>query len=383
MKKVKILIIGGGPAGIAAAKAASKHCNDVMICGAELHNPYWRTRLPAVVSGEIEMSKLRIVKNTWFQDNDVKFIAGKVMKQIDTNNNRVVWQDESYTEYNNLIIATGANCFVPNINTNEELLTLRYYEDALKIKQIALQKKKATVIGGGLLGLEIAFALKKLNIPVTVVEIDDYLLAKQLDKQGGEYLKEKLEDDNLTILTNTNINDILELLKDSCVVVAAGIRSNIKPLIKSDIKINKSVVVDKYMRTSVSNVFACGDVAEYQDKCYGLITVANLQGTIAGNNAAGVPSTYVETQQSAMLKINNVAVMTIGSISLSNYSAVVKYVDSSKYHAFAINNNNIVAAVFIGDTGIGFKTKAIIDKKVEVKDNINYQQLVQFISEYK
>ena len=379
MKEAKILIVGAGPAGFAAAKAAAKRSDGVVLCGSEAYAPYWRTRLPAVIGEETAIENISMVKDGWFEKNNIRFVSKMTMASVDTENNRVFWTDGTYTGYQKLILALGAYSFVPPINYQGEVLCLRDYDDALAIRKKALEKKRSVVIGGGLLGLEIASEIRKLGKPVTVIE-RDYVLARQLDPLGGEYLAQKLTDDNLKIITGADASDYPELLEDSCVVVAAGVRSNIKVLQNTPIKLQRAVVVNDRMQTSVDNIYACGDIAEYNDKCWGLITIANVQGNVAGSNAAGTDLLYRELLPAPTLKVSGISIMSMGEIYEAKNRKLLRYSDADLYQSFVIENNRLIGAILIGDISLGFKIKKLIEKKVDIPSEITRNELVELIA---
>lgn len=380
MKKVNVLIIGAGPAGHAAAKAAAQKSESVLLCGSEPYLPYWRPRLASVISGDLAVDKLLISSEDWYAQKNIECLLNVKVEHIDTSNKIVTLDNGKQISYDKLILALGASPFVPPIKHNEELLTLRSYNDAQEIRKAVLEKQKVVVIGGGLLGLEMAFEIKELGKPVTIVERGDWLLTRQLDKAGGEFLANLLSDDQLSILTGMDVSKHPEIMENACVIVAAGIRSNIQVLRDTGININRAVIVDEYMQTSIEDVYACGDIAEFNGRTWGLVPVANAQGTIAGNNAVGIRTIYKDIIPSPVLKVSDVSLISVGDISINDSTTAYRKQDGSEYVCFMVQANKIKGAIFIGNPGLGFKVKSAIEKGLELPEINSADDVIGFIS---
>ena len=366
MDKYEIIVIGAGTAGLAAAQAAAKQGKNVYLIGAEPLLPYWRPMLPKVVSQQLPVDKLYIQQPKWFAENNIKCDINKRAVRIDFTANTVVFQDGSSTSYDKLILAMGSKPFIPPFTFEGKLLSLRTYEDAIKIRESSLLKKKVVMIGGGLLSLEVAFEILKLGIPVTILELSKWLLPRQLDQNGGNFLIEKLKRNNLNIITGIDVSKNTDLLKNACIIVGAGTRPDLEIIKDSEIKINRCIVVDKYMKTSIENVYACGDVVEYQGKCWGLIQSARQQGQIAGLNASGKVIEYEEFIPSPMLSVGGLVIMSMGNVEVNENNKFYSYSDENSYNCFVINDNKLIGSIIIGDASFGNKCKKLIEQKTNL-----------------
>jgi NAD(P)H-nitrite reductase large subunit len=361
MNEIQVLIIGGGAAGLAAAKAATKLGKQVAIACSESYLPYYRPRLPEVISNNITISEILINKPEWFETQKITAMLSKTAVNIDKSAKSVTWDDGEITTYEKLIIACGA---LPNklkIDGAKEVLTLRTFDDAISIKQKS-KGKPVFIIGGGLLSIETAYALIKTGCKVAIAEHFDYLLPRQLDKDGGIFIKQKLEQIGLEIYTSADFGALKDKISASCVIAAAGV-SPFTDLIKStQIKLKRGILVDEHMQTSDSDIYACGDVAEYKGATPGLMLIAIKQGEIAGANAAGSTAVYTEPLISPMIKSAGISLMSIGDILIDENTTVFRNQDFDNYYVLMLKHNMLQGAALIGNTTLSNKLKIAIEK---------------------
>lgn len=280
-----VVIIGAGPAGFNAAKAASQRGKKLLLAGAEPYLPYWRPRLPEVIATGQTPERILMSGKDWFSENGVEVQLSQKAVHVDAVQKTVQWDDGTSTGYNALILSCGA---LPNRSSfpfEEEVFTLRSYQDAMEIRRRCTATKKAFIIGGGSLGLETAFALVKMGCRVAV-SVHDYPLSRQLDSKGGKFLNMTLEKSGITICCGDLANYKAEI-DGACVIAATGVHPDLALAEKSGIKVSRGILVDEKMQTSLEGIYACGDLAEYNGTVPGLMSIAVKQGEIAGINASG------------------------------------------------------------------------------------------------
>jgi NAD(P)H-nitrite reductase large subunit len=254
MNKIQILIIGAGTAGLAAARAATKATANlgkqvVLVCE-EVYPPYFRPRLPEVILGSITINDIVMNKPEWFETQKIKLILSKKAVNIDTFAKIITYDDGNTAIYEKLIIACGSLPNQPHIEGANEVLTLRTYDDALKIKQKSIGKP-VFIVGGGVLSIETAYALLKTGCKVAIAEHNEYLLPRQLDRVGGIFIKQKLEQLGLEIFTKADFEALKDKISASCVIAAAGVKPCTELLKNTDIKLNMGILVDENMQTNV------------------------------------------------------------------------------------------------------------------------------------
>ena len=284
-------------------------------------------------------------------------------------------------------MATGSTNFVPPIKGREKkgFFTLRTIGDVLSIKEYSLKtcsersesNKNAIMIGGGLLGLEAARGLKVRGLDVTVVEFFPRLLPRQLDEKGAKVLRKLIEKVGIEIVLNAQSDEVLGedkvaglKLKDgrnvdcNLIIISAGITPRIELAKEAGIAVNKGIIVNERLETNIKGIYAAGDCAEFQGRIYGLWTASTEQGTIAGNNIAGVDIVYSGTTPSTTLKIVGIDLTSIGVVNPPSptsplegegkgegYRELIREDGSNEvYKKLVIKDGKIVGAILLGDT---------------------------------
>jgi nitrite reductase (NADH) large subunit len=362
MKK-KVLIIGAGPAGLAAAEAAAALGSSVTLAGAEPYPPYWRPRLTRCLSEPAPIESLYMRKPEWYAQRGIELITDHEAEHVDIEGKKVYWikrGEAPETPFDALVAATGSAPARPQIRGAENALTFRTYEDAVRIREAALAAGRAVVIGGGLLGLETAWELNRAGVKTVIIERNRWLMPRQLDCGAGQYLQRRLEGSGLEFAIGRDPSDCADLYSGSCIVLAAGVRANLGALGGCALAVNRGIVVDGRMRTSADGIYACGDAAEFGGRCWGLLTVAQAQGKAAGANAAGGDSAYEETPPSPMLKVGAVSVFSVGSLAEDENTALLGGETGTGYVSLALRDGVLAGAALVGDTKDGMKLKKAV-----------------------
>lgn len=380
-KEIDVVIIGGGVAAVNAADAISsrnKKARITMVCK-ENYLPYYRTRLTELLDTDIPLERLEIKKESWYQDRNITVLLGKEVKGIDEKAKKVIIAGDSTSseelKYDSLIIAAGAKCFVPPFENGnlKNVRVIRELDETLEIKNSEKEYKNAIIIGGGVLGLEAAWGLKNVGIDVTVLEVMPKILPRQLDDKGSALLEEIILNAGVKVEKGVQVkrfegngkvekvilNDGREFLAD-IVIISAGIAPNKDFILSCDIQANRGIVVNEKMETCVEDIYACGDVAEFNGKIIGLWQVAMEQGKIAGANICGEELIYREQIQPLNFEGMNTSVLSIGEINTENSQNdyVIEYnKEKNVYRKFVFSNGVLVGAILIGDTS---KSIAII-----------------------
>ena len=381
------IIIGNGVAGTEAAKAIRKRDTqaEIMIFTQDHYPFYSRPRLPELLAKEVTVEEIFVYKREWYNNNKIRLNLNCTVKNIDPKNQRITLTDTSNFTYDKLLLDTGSSGALPpieGISTAEGVFTLRTVEDVLAIIKRATCSKTVTLIGGGLLGLEAGNGLRKLGLSVTVVEIFDRLLPRQLDTEGAAILQKQMESMGLKFILGAqskSIKDdgnikILELkdgkiIESNFILVSAGIKPNIALAQAMGIAANKGILVNDRMETNILNIYATGDVAEHKDRIYGIWPAAQRQGVIAGINMAGGNETYMGTVPSASLKVAGIHLTSLGDILVEDNTVEqvkVKNPDKNIYKKLFIKDGKIVGAIFLGDMKNAYEIGQLIEKKADV-----------------
>ncbi len=284
MKQVDFLIVGGSAAGTTAAESISNLKPDatIAIVTDEDHEQYSRVLLPHYVRGKVSREQVFLKKQDWYEQRKIELIKGVSCQKLDANNKTVSLSNKENVEYGKLLIAVGGKV-IPFVVTGAEsknLLYLRTIEDADKIIETAKQSKKALIIGGGFIGLEMASSFVKNGVSdITALVLEDFYWQGKLDSESSKVLCEVLIENGIKIETKVAVDHFetkdglicAAIAKDGrrfeadMVGVGIGIRSDLAFLADSGVKIDRGIVTNEYLETNLADVYAAGDCAQFWD----------------------------------------------------------------------------------------------------------------------
>ena len=326
-----IIIVGGGVSAFEAALAARKSCQDcnIVIHSAESIPPYRRPALPGLIAAsEEEFSKIFIRKEDFYQENNIKLILNSRLTGMDTAKKEVTFNDSEVCHYDKLILATGGKAFLPPIPgiDRENVFSLRTYSDLIRLRQkIASGAKKFTIVGGGILGLELADALLKSGVCVTLLERSDCLLKKDVSPEDSQMMMDKLRTvENFKLICSASTCEVTEqgvllesgeVIESDAVIFSTGSRPELTG-IAPEIKVERGIVVNSHMESSIPDVFACGDNSQYDGLVCGLYTTSRAMAAVAGNNASGNVTEYIPKQNSISLNVLGFKMSSDGKVTV-------------------------------------------------------------------
>lgn len=384
---INYLIIGNGIAGLSAAETIRKNDtnNRITLISSENYLTYYRVKLSHFISKNFKDEDLFVHNQEWYKEHNIDLILGKSVSNVDTEKNEVMLDDGTNIKYDKLLFANGSKPFVPPIKGNEKegVFALRTIEDLKKAKEYFQSCSSITVIGGGLLGLESAWAIKQLGKEVNVVEFSPYLLPRQLDEGLAKNLGDILNENGLHLYLGAATDEILgnekvegirlqdgRAIKTDAVLISAGIRPILDLVKDSNIKFDKGIQVDSSMKTNIDNIYAAGDVAELNGMVIGLWGISGDQGKVAGQNMVGGSAEYKIPELNAMLMLDNISVFSAGNI--KDFDNTIEDVDNNKnaYYKLFISNNNVVGGVVINDMSKVPKVKRLVSGNVDLTEYI-------------
>jgi nitrite reductase (NADH) large subunit len=376
---MRILIIGNGVAGMTAAetiRAADKSCA-ITILSDEPYAFYSRPRLIEFLADTATVDQITIHARNWYEKNAIELLDSVIIIGVDSAAKTIKANNGKIYQYDKLVIASGATSFLPPVPGADlaKVFTLRTIQDAEKIKTVAREKKNAVVIGGGLLGIEVANSLSVLGVKVLVVELLDRLLPRQLDHDGSAMVRRLLERKGLLFCTGKQtgaveksndqrlirLNDGSEITTDF-IVFSAGVRSDFRCVNNTPVIHNKGIIVDEFMRTNVPAIYACGDVAEYNSVTSGLWQPAREQGMTCGNHIVGIERPYKNSVPSTRLKVAGIDFASIGEIEIKEGvdATVEKDENAGVYKKLFTRDNVPVGAILIGNVKDAVKLQQVI-----------------------
>lgn len=364
----RIVIIGGGIAGINAIKSIREIDSEIEIhmISNERFYPYNRLRLTKSLFGNLSEEDILLQKKVWYETNKVTLHLNKEVIWIDVKYKELILNDESKLKFSKLLLASGAHNFTPPIEgiDKENVYTIRQLEDAWKVKDIVGIKKKPLLIGGGIQGLETAWELNQHGAEVIIAEIQSRLMPMQLDVKASKILRNIIESFNVKVYLEIQVHKICgeneatgvsgkDGSQISCdmVVYNVGVRSNIKYVKDTTINFNRGVLVNNKMETNAQDIYAAGDVAEFNNRISGLWNIAIEQGKTAGYNMIGKNVIYKNIVPVTTLNAFGISLFSMGNVDEDkcHYSLIEESTDNKSYKRIFIHDDKIVGAIVIGD----------------------------------
>ncbi|GFI09875.1 flavo-diiron protein FprA1 [Lachnospiraceae bacterium] len=374
-------ILGNGAAGFNAAKAIRERdkTGGVYIISNEEYPSYNRPMLTKSLVAGLDADQIAIQDAFWYEENNVVQILGRQVTSIDTEEKEILTEDGAKFKYTKLIYALGSECFIPPITGADkpEVVAIRKLSDTQKVTELLEKTKEAVVIGGGVLGLEAAWELKKAHCKVTVLELAPRLMGRQLDVGAGEMLKSIGEGQGIAIHTGVQISAIEgeehvtgvrlgdgTVIPAQLVIVSCGVRSNIQIAKEAGAAVDRAVIVDSHMASSVPDIYACGDCAQYEGINYAIWPQAVEQGKTAGANAAGEELSYTTVPAALTFHGMNTALFSIGdnggNPDLVYRTVEFKDMSRKQYEKYYFRNNRLCGVILIGDVSrMGEMTEAV------------------------
>ncbi|MBQ4900458.1 nitrite reductase large subunit NirB [Paenibacillus sp. Marseille-P2973] len=373
-EKKRLVLVGNGMAGVRTIEHVLKlapDTYDVTVFGAEPYPNYNRIMLSSVLAGGSNMKDIVINDWDWYKENGIRLYTGDAVTRIDTGNKKVISKAGVEAGYDELILATGSNPFILPIPgaDKEGVIGFRDIQDCNRMMEASKKYKKAAVIGGGLLGLEAARGLLHLGMDVTVIHIHSYLMERQLDEPAAKMLQLELEAQGMKFIMQKqtagvrgdrraeglDFADGSSLLAD-LVVMAVGIKPNVALAKASGLKVERGIVVDDYLETSMPGIYAVGECAEHRGIAYGLVAPLYEQGQVLAKRLAGVETRgYEGSVTSTKLKVSGVDVFSAGFFQDVPGTRSLRIQDDldGTYKKIVLQDDRLVGAVLFGDTTDG------------------------------
>ena len=371
MSKKKLVIIGNGMAGVRTVEEILKLAPEafqITIFGHEPHPNYNRIQLSTVLQGDTTVEDIIMNSWEWYKENNIELFTGEAIVAIDTNKKEVISDKGRVVAYDELIIATGSSSFIlPVPGADKQGVTgFRDIQDCETMIKSSMLYKNAAVIGGGLLGLEAARGLLNLGMEVNVIHLMPDLMERQLDSTASKMLKDELEAQGMNFIMEKQTAEILgedrvtglrftdgTEIEADLVVMAVGIRPNIQVAKESGIYVNRGIVVNDFMETSVPNIFAVGECAEHREMVYGLVAPLYEQGKVLAATLCGIETKpYEGSIVGTGLKVSGVDLFSAGEIEDDKHTKSIKVQNEfdGVYKKIVIRDNRISGIVLYGDT---------------------------------
>ncbi|AGI24010.1 assimilatory nitrite reductase large subunit [Pseudomonas sp. ATCC 13867] len=376
MKKLKLVLIGNGMAGVRTLEELLKiapDLYDITVFGAEPHPNYNRILLSPVLAGEQAFEDIVLNDLNWYSENGIRLLLNRKVSRIDRHRRKVYAEDGTEAEYDRLLIATGSTPFILPVPGSrlQGVIGYRDIADTQTMIDTAGSHSHAVVIGGGLLGLEAANGLKQRGMDVTVVHLSDWLLERQLDRTAGKLLQEALELRGIHFRLNTHTEELIddgsgrvcairfkdgEVIAADLVVMAAGIRPNTELAEKTGLPCNRGILVNDTLQTYDPRIYALGECASHRGIAYGLVAPLFEQAKVCANHLAMLGfARYQGSVTSTKLKVTGIDLFSAGEFMGGEGTETITLSDpiGGVYKKLVIKDDVLVGACLYGDTADG------------------------------
>ncbi|MGB3407299.1 MAG: nitrite reductase large subunit NirB [Jannaschia sp.] len=387
MSKQKLVVIGAGMASGRALEhlfTAASDGWDVTLFNAEPRGNYNRIMLSPVLSGEKSFAEIVTHDDDWYAARGIACRFGERITAIDRAA-RIVTGEKGDVPYDKLLIATGSNPFIIPLPGHDldGVIAYRDLEDTNRMIDISgPHGARAVVIGGGLLGLEAAAGLRLRGVDVTVVHINGHLMERQLDEAAGYLLRKALEKKGIRVLCGANSREIVGedgrvralILDDGTelpcdlLIMAVGIRPNVKLAQDAGLAVGKGIHVDDRMVTSDADVLAVGECIEHDGAIFGLVAPLDDQAAVVAKTLMGEDATFVQKEVSTKLKVTGCDLFSAGDFAEAEGREDIVFRDPSRgiYKRLVLEGQRLIGAVMYGDTGDGAWFHGLIKDRTDV-----------------
>ncbi len=368
-KKEQLIIIGNGMAGGKLAEEIVTRDKDryaITIIGEEPYGNYNRIKL-VVKLKEPDLPDLFLNTPEWYAENGITAILGIAVNSIDRTTKTVSLADGQMLSYDKLVIATGSRPIVPPMNGLDlpGVFTLRRLEDVDRVREYLHDKNDVTVVGGGILGLELALMLRLLGKKVTISHLMPTLMEMQLPEEAGRYLKRHLEYLGVKFVMGTYITELLgstagvaeAMFKDGTSITTdavffnCGIRPNTDLARSTGLTFNKGIAINERLQTSDPDIYACGECIEYQGQIWGLVAPVYEQARTLAAIMCGEDIIYTPSSPTPTRLKSDIPVVSMGKFKPDSSDEVTIFTDpaSATFKQLIINNDTLVGAVMVGE----------------------------------
>ena len=393
---MKTVIIGGGAAGASCAarlRRLDENC-EILILEKTNEISIANCGLPYYVSGVINerekilVSSVEKFKN-WF---NIHVKLNTEVVSIDRENKTVLTQNGENISYDKLVLAQGASPIVPNFEgmDSSKVFSVRNLSDADKIKDYIKNNnsKKAVVIGGGFIGVEMAENLCEMGLETTLVELAEQILAP-VDSEVATFAQNTMKENGIELILSDGVKEFREntIILNSgkeigfdIVIMAIGVKPETKLAKDSGLEVQRGIIVNEFMQTSDSNIYAAGDSVEILDFVTNTNTLiplagpANRQGRIIADNICNIKSTYKKSQGTSVIKVFDLTVASVGNNEKQLKQKQIPYWKTytfSRSHAgYYPNSTQILFKLIFDNSGKILGAQAVGDSGVEKRIDV-------------
>lgn len=397
--KYDFLLIGNSTAAVGAVEAIRSldKTSSIGIIAHETEHTYSRPLITYYVSGKVTEENTYYRPLCFYETYNVDVILGKQVVLVNNRDHTVTLDDGSVVEYSKLLLAAGGGPIKPPVPGLDRpgVFYMNTMEDAKRAKGWLSHTQKTVVIGGGLTGLKTAEAMAYMGHDVTVVEMADRVLAMNLDPIASGLVREAMERHGVEILTGVQVtgiegsedsNDVASVVLNTgehiaceTVFMTVGVKPRTEIAQGSEIKINRGILVDRFMETNVPGIYAAGDIAEAYDPLTGSNRVLPiLPNAYIGGRVAGLNMTGKETTYNIGMSVNSVSFfgepfMSAGLATQPEEDGYKIFIslEKSNYRRIVVKDNKLMGLIVTGDVERAGLMTGMMRSGIPVNDMID------------
>lgn len=367
-------IIGNSAAGLAAIESIRRvdHSSKIVNISNQPQRPYSRCLLSYYLAGQYDKDILYVRPEDYYKKYDTEALLNTAVTGADIKNKTLEISGKKKISFDKLLIATGASAKFVNIKGADKkgVFVLRTIEDADGILGMLPNVKEACILGGGLIGLRAAYALKRRGVGVHVIVKSEHIFSQMLDAEAADIMRQHLEVNGIEISTGLEAVEISG--KDSVdgvvlddgnrldcqlIIIGKGVASNLE-IVKGQVKTDMGILADERLETDKKDIYAAGDAAQTYDVLEEKSSVNQIwpaairQGKIAGLNMAGEEMKYEGSYGTNSLDFFDLAVMSFGVVKPKGdgFEELIA-LDAKRrlYRKIVVKSERIVGGVLIND----------------------------------
>ncbi|MGA0560283.1 molybdopterin-dependent oxidoreductase [Larkinella sp. VNQ87] len=388
----KIIIIGAGSAGLGfinAYRALATDEDEIHVFSKEIYPFYNRVLLPDYISGAQSWEQLVKLREEQFAENRIVVHKGVGIVHIDRQARVVTDSNGVEHRYDKLLLGTGSRAFMPKgVPQLPGIFNMRSRLDADSLLPFLKQDDPhAVIVGGGLLGLELAASLRQINVRVTVIQRAGRFMERQIDPLASELLYLELKDRGIEMYFNEEVQTYAgtervegiqlksgQKIPCQVVVIAIGTEPNTELAREAGLECNRGVVVNDYMQTSDPAIFAAGELAQWNGQMWGITLAAEQQAEVAARFIAGdISQPYRGSVLLSILKMEGLHLCSIGLAEAPAHDPAyeeIVFIDKAKryYKKCIVHGDKLVGAILIGDKNEFAEFRELIASGLELSE---------------
>lgn len=376
----RYVIIGGSAGAVGAVEAIREvdPIGEIIVVNEEPNTAYSRPMIADYLSREANLEKMAFPTRDFWEKHGVRLYLGKKAVKLDLQQKTVELENAMRISFDKLLIATGGKPFIPKIEgvNKKGVYTFTTILDVQRIEEVIEKVCNVVIIGGGLIGVSAAEAFVKRELKVTIIELKDWVLNLVLDREAAKIIERAMQKKGVSVVTGHTVQRILgreendyvvggvvlddgSTIECDIVIVAIGVTPRTELVAQTDLKVNRGILVDRFMQTNVQDVYACGDVAEAYDfihktnRVLALWPVARVGGRVAGYNMAGHKCEYPGGTAMSALHYFDVLIISAGltvADKTEGYETLVfNNQEANVYRKVVLKDGKIVGITLVGD----------------------------------